>query len=297
VSGNNNEEDPGNRITRRPAYERLCKAGELASAIVDGGEATGSVDSSREPSRRISSGRETIFMPAKPIHGKKLNQAANDLTAGRGASIPRILLAAGQPLVAGALAKLLEPEFQVVCHAADGRALLESAAKLKPNVVILDLTILQLNGVDSGRRLKEILPNAKIVVLSAAEDSDVATRVVRSWASAFLLKNSPPGELVDAVREVLKGKSYATPRRQDQNLDGRSVSHESSAPTKSLTARQREVLQLLVEGRTMREAATILGVTPRTVAFHKYKIMHEFGLTNNSDLVRLAIKTHLIPAP
>jgi DNA-binding NarL/FixJ family response regulator len=270
--------------------------GELALAFGNGEDATGSVDSSREPSRRITSGRETIFMPGKPTPGKKLNQAVRDSSAGAGPSKPRILLADSQPLVAAALAKLLEPEFEVVCHVADGRALLESAAKLKPNVVILDLTIPQLNGMDSDRRLKEILPNAKIVVLSAAEDSDVAAKVVRSWASAFLLKNFATGELVEAVREVLKGKSYAT-LRPDQKLDGRFVSHESSAPTKSLTARQREVLQLLAEGRTMKEAASVLGVTPRTVAFHKYRIMHEFGLKNNSDVVRLAIKAHLILAP
>jgi DNA-binding NarL/FixJ family response regulator len=205
---------------------------------------------------------------------------------------PRVLVADDHTLVAEALAKLLAPEFEIVGLVSDGRTLLEAALKTQPHVVILDLSMPRMNGMDAGQRLKELLPNAKIVVLTATEDYDLAAEVIHSWAAGFVLKKSASRELLHAVREVLKGKSYVTvdlPRPRAHEA------HSTRAP--SLTMRQREVLQLLAEGRTMKETATILGVSARTVAFHKYKIMREFGLKNNSDLMRLAIKAHLIPPP
>jgi DNA-binding NarL/FixJ family response regulator len=235
-------------------------------------------------------------MLAKPGLGKQQNQSAPGPTVSTSPWKPRILVADHNTLVAEGLAKLLEPEFEVVGLVVDGRALFESASRLRPNVVILDLSMPQFGGEDSGRRLKELLPAAKIVVLSASEDHKIATEALHSWASAFLLEKSAPREIVDAVREVLKGNSYST-LRLDLDLEGRAVSDERLRQSRDLTVRQREVLQLLAEGRTMKEVANILGVTPRTVAFHKYKIMQRLGLKNNSDLVRLAIRAHLIPAP
>jgi DNA-binding NarL/FixJ family response regulator len=235
-------------------------------------------------------------MLAKPGLGKEQNQTTQAPTASTSPWKSRILVADHNTMVAEGLAKLLEPEFEIVGLVVDGRALFESASRLRPNVVILDLSMPEFGGEDSGRRLKQLLPAAKIVVLSSIEDHKMATEVLHSWASAFILKRSAPREIVEAVREVLKGNSYSTVRL-DQESEVRGVSDERLRQSRDLTVRQREVLQLLAEGRTMKEVANILGVTARTVAFHKYKIMQRLGLKNNSDLVRLAIRAHLIPAP
>ena len=209
---------------------------------------------------------------------------------------PRILIADDHTLVATAFAKLLEPEFEVVGQVADGRALLEQAAKLKPSIVILDLGMPLLNGLDAGERLKEVAPQAKIIVLTVSEDADVAAEALNRWASGFLLKKSAAAELTKAVREVSKGASYVTPVMKKKLVD-RFERDPRAEQVKILTRRQREVLQLLAEGRTMKEVADVLHVTPRTVAFHKYRIMDEFGLKTNSELFLLAIKEHIVEQP
>jgi DNA-binding NarL/FixJ family response regulator len=209
---------------------------------------------------------------------------------------PRILIADDHTLVATAFAKLLEPDFEVLGQVADGRALLEQAAKLKPSIVILDLGMPLLNGLDAGERLKEAAPDAKIIVVTVNEDSDVAAEALHHWASGFLLKKSAAAELTKAVREVSKGNSYVTPFMTKKLVD-KFVRDPRADQVKILTRRQREVLQLLAEGRTMKEVAYVLNVTPRTVAFHKYRIMEEFGLKTNSDLFLLAIKEHVIQQP
>ena len=206
---------------------------------------------------------------------------------------PRILLADDHTLVVEAFTKLLEPHFQVVGTAADGRVLLEKAEELRPDVIVLDLSMPVLNGFEAGERLKKLLPNAKLLVLTATEDTEVAADVLRSWASGFLLKKSASAELVKAIQEVLKGRSYIT-THMTQNLLDKFVRDPKIHNAKTLTPRQREVLQLLAEGRTMKEAADVLQVTPRTVAFHKYKIMEDFNLKTNSDLLRFALKQRLI---
>jgi DNA-binding NarL/FixJ family response regulator len=206
---------------------------------------------------------------------------------------PRILLADDHTLVVEAFTKLLEPHFQVVGTAADGRVLLEKAEELRPDVIVLDLSMPVLNGFEAGERLKKSLPNAKLLVLTATEDTEVAADVLRSWASGFLLKKSASAELVKAIQEVLKGRSYIT-THMTQNLLDKFVRDPKIHNAKTLTPRQREVLQLLAEGRTMKEAADVLQVTPRTVAFHKYKIMEDFNLKTNSDLLRFALKQRLI---
>src|SRR5580765_1966438 len=206
---------------------------------------------------------------------------------------PRILLADDHTLVVEAFTKLLEPHFQVVGTAADGRVLLEKAEELRPDVIVLDLSMPVLNGFEAGERLKKSLPNAKLLVLTATEDTEVAADVLRGWASGFLLKKSASAELVKAIQEVLKGRSYIT-THMTQNLLDKFVRDPKIHNAKTLTPRQREVLQLLAEGRTMKEAADVLQVTPRTVAFHKYKIMEDFNLKTNSDLLRFALKQRLI---
>jgi DNA-binding NarL/FixJ family response regulator len=188
---------------------------------------------------------------------------------------------------------LLEAQFEIVGTVSNGRELLDVAPKLKPDVVILDLGMPLLNGQDAGERLKEVLPNTKVIVLTMNEDAEIAAASLEKWASGFLLKNSAGTELIRAIRDVLNGKSYVTPRIA-QKLFERFVRDPRTERTKLLTSRQREVLQLLAEGLTMKEAADVLHVTPRTIAFHKYKIMDEFGLKTNSDLLRFAIKQGVI---
>jgi DNA-binding NarL/FixJ family response regulator len=206
---------------------------------------------------------------------------------------PHVLIADDHTLVVEAFKKLIEPNFEVVGTVSNGRDLLDVAPKLKPDVVLLDLGMPLLNGQDAGERLKTLLPKAKVIVLTMNEDSEIAAAAIEKWASGFLLKNSAGSELIHAIKEVLKGKSYVTPRIAKKLFD-RFVRDPRTERTKHLTSRQREVLQLLAEGRTMKEAADVLHVTPRTIAFHKYKIMDEFGLKTNSDLLRFAMKERLI---
>ena len=208
---------------------------------------------------------------------------------------PRLLLADDHNLVVEAFTKLLEPDFEIVGIAADGRSLLKKAPELKPDVVILDLGMPLLNGMDAGRELKKLLPQTKIVVLTMSEDFDLATEALRHWASAYLLKKSAASELVKAIREVLKGGTYVTPRVAQRMLEN-FIRDPRSDREKTLTPRQREVLQLLAEGRSMQEAAAELQLTRRTIAFHKYRIMQEYGLRTNVDFLRFAMKQQVVPA-
>ena len=208
---------------------------------------------------------------------------------------PRLLLADDHTLILDAFKKLLEPEFEVVGTVTDGRALLLAAPQLRPDVAVIDLGMPLLNGIDAGRELKRLLPNIRIIVLTMSEDFDLASFALRRWASGYLLKKSAGEELVRAVREVLKGKSYVTPFVA-KRLAEEFVRDPRTDRMKHLTPRQREVLQLLAEGRTMKEAAAVLNVSTRTIAFHKYRIMEEFGLKTNSDLVRFAIKERILTA-
>jgi DNA-binding NarL/FixJ family response regulator len=209
---------------------------------------------------------------------------------------PRILLADDHTMVAQAFVKFLEPDFNIVGYVLDGHALLKSAVELKPDVVILDLGMPLLNGFDAGRQIKEMRPNTKIIVLTATEDAEVAAEALHNWASGFVLKKSAAEELVKAIREALKGKKYIS-KHMEQKLQDKFVRDPRAGHAKALTPRQRQVLQLLAEGRTMKEAAHVLHVTPRTVAFHKYRIMEEFGIKSNSDLILLAIREHIIGQP
>jgi DNA-binding NarL/FixJ family response regulator len=202
---------------------------------------------------------------------------------------PRVMLADDHTLVVDAFRRLLEPEFEIVGTAADGHELLERAPELRPDVVVVDLGMPLLNGMDAGMELKRVLPNIKIVVLTIADDSEIAALALRQWASGYVLKTSAAWELAKAIREVLKGNSYVTPHIA-QKLADEFVRDPRLDRIKSLTPRQREILQLLAEGRSMNETGAILNIRTRTVAFHKYRIMKEFGLKTNADLVAFAIR-------
>ena len=205
----------------------------------------------------------------------------------------RILLADDHTLVVEAFKRLLEPECQVVGTAADGRSLLRAAPQLKPDLVLVDLNMPLLNGLDASEQLKQILPKVKIIVLTMNEDPEIAADTMEKWASGYLLKKSAGSELLKAVRDVMRGRKYVTPalRKAIAEIAARDSRSESA---RALTPRQREVLQLLAEGHTMKEAAAILNVATRTVAYHKYRIMQDFGLENNSELLRFAMKHRLL---
>ncbi len=206
---------------------------------------------------------------------------------------PSVLLADDHTMVLEAFKKLLDPEFDVVGTVSDGRALLSVAPSLKPEVIVLDLGMPELSGMEAGAQLKKLLPHVKLIVLTMNEDPDVANEALRRWASGYLLKKSAGAELIKAIREVLHGRTYITPRVA-QRLEDQFVRDPRPIQKRALTSRQKEVLQLLAEGRTMRETADVLHVTPRTVAFHKYRIMEDFGLRTTSDLVKFAIRERVI---
>jgi len=204
----------------------------------------------------------------------------------------RILIADDHTLIVEAFKSLLDKEFDVAV-VSDGQELLEKALELKPDVILVDIGLPRLSGVEAGRQIHEILPACKIIVVTMYDDVAVSADALQNWASGYLLKTSAASELSLAVREVLKGNRFVTAevkhRLRDEFIRDPRTSRE-----RTLTARQREVLRVLAEGHTMKEAAELLHVTPRTIAFHNYRIMEEFGLKSNSELVRLAIKNRII---
>src|SRR3954467_9925726 len=164
---------------------------------------------------------------------------------------PRVLLADDHALLLGAFEKLLSPECEVVGMVTDGRALVDEALKVKPDAIVLDVTMPKLNGLDAGRQIKAQLPRTRLVFVTMNEDPDLAAEAFRIGASAYLLKRSAASELLVAIREVMKGRSYATPLITE-GMVGSFMNHGSEAPSRQLTLRQREVLQLLAEGLSMK---------------------------------------------
>src|SRR5688500_1953225 len=188
-------------------------------------------------------------------------------------SRPRVLLADDHELFLAALEKLLGDECVVVGHAHDGHALLAAAEELDPDVIVLDIAMPSLNGLDAARRLQHILPNSKLVFLTMHEDPDLVADAFRAGASGYLLKRSAATELSIAIREVLDGRPYVTPLVTGALVESLLRSDSHPPPAVELTTRQREILQLLSQGCSMKQAAAVLNLTPRTVAFHKYKVM------------------------
>ncbi len=207
----------------------------------------------------------------------------------------RVLLADDHTLLLEAFEKLLEPDFTVVGAVSDGRALLAAAAELKPDVIVLDIAMPLLNGLDAARQIKKTMPAIKLIFLTMNEDPNLASEAFRIGASGYLLKTSAASELSKAINEALCGRSYVTPHITQGMMESfiRRPGDDRDAP--QLTHRQREVLQLLAEGRSMKEAAKILKITPRTVAFHKYRLMDQLHLKTNADLIQFAIKEGMIP--
>jgi DNA-binding NarL/FixJ family response regulator len=207
---------------------------------------------------------------------------------------PRVLLADDHQMLVDALKSVLEPRCEVVGTVNNGRALLEKAPTLQPEVIVLDIAMPEMNGLTAARHLKHSVPRAKLVFLTMNEDPQLVGEAFRAGASAFLLKQAAASELIDAVEKVLTGGSYVTPhaaKGQDNIFLREPQAREKAAEP---TLRQREVIQLLAEGHSMKEAAHILKITTRTVASHKYGVMELLQLKTNAALVRYAIKHSII---
>src|SRR5262245_9626238 len=205
---------------------------------------------------------------------------------------PRVLLADDHALLLGAFEKLLAAECEIVGQVLDGRALVAAAESLKPDVIVLDISMPLLNGLDAGRQIKRQAPYVKLVFLTMNEDPELAAEAFRAGASGYVLKRSATSELATAIREAMQGRSYITPLITGNLVD--SLLHGDGTPGNNLTARQREVLQLLAEGRSMKEVATVLNLTPRTVAFHKYEMMKRLNVTSTAELIQYAVKHHIV---
>ncbi len=206
----------------------------------------------------------------------------------------RLLIADDHTLLAEACKSLLEPEFEVVGIVDNGRALLRMAGELKPEVVIVDIAMPQLNGLDAADQIKRLLPATKLVFLTMNMSPEVAAEAFRRGASGYVVKSSAAEELVIAIRRALRSESYMSPSITKETVDYLLRSGSSYAGEKHITARQSEILQLLAEGKSMKEVAGVLNLRPGTVAFHKYRMMETLGLKTNAELLQYAIKHHLV---
>ncbi len=207
--------------------------------------------------------------------------------------MPRVVIADDHNLIVDAFRKLLEPTCDVVGTVADGRALLTAARDLRPDVIVLDVAMPLLNGLDAGQAIKKMDPSIKLVYVTAYEDPDIAAQALRV-GSGYLLKRSAGAELVTAIREATQQRSYVTPLITDGVVRSLIRGGHSEGNSEELTARQREVLQLLAEGKSMKEVAGILHIAPATVAFHKYRMMDQLGIRTSAELVRFAVQRHLV---
>jgi DNA-binding NarL/FixJ family response regulator len=208
---------------------------------------------------------------------------------------PRVLVADDHRMMAEGLKRLLDPEFELVGIVEDGIALVEATKKLRPDLIIADITMPRLNGLDAVAKVNKEYPSIKIIILTMHREVAYARRALDAGASGFLLKHSAPDELVTAMRAALAGKTYLTPALAGEVLQ--EIKQDPKAardPVTLLTPRQREVIQLVAEGRSAKEIAGILSISARTAEFHKYKLMETLGLHTNSELTHFAIKHGIV---
>jgi DNA-binding NarL/FixJ family response regulator len=204
----------------------------------------------------------------------------------------RILLADDHLLVLEGFRRILEGQYELVGTVEDGRALLETAKELQPDIVILDISMPLLNGIDAAGQLKKICPHAKIIIVTMHADTEYVRSAFEAGATAYVLKRSAADELEQAIRMAVTGHSYITPLITKDMLNVfLSKSSETAAEAPILTIRQREVLQLLVEGRTAKEIANLLNVSSRTIEFHKSQILTRLNLHTTAELIKYAL-TH-----
>lgn len=204
---------------------------------------------------------------------------------------PRVLLADDHMLVIDGLRRILEPECEIVGAVEDGRALLAAAVELKPDIVLLDISMPLLNGVEAARMLRKTLPATKLIFVTMHADATYVTGAFRAGASGYVLKRCASMELVSAIQQVLKGRTYITPLvRKDVLGDAPGSPLWPGEENGELTARQREVVQLVAEGHPLKEIATILNVSVKTVTFHKSNVMRRLGLRSTAELTKYALE-------
>lgn len=206
---------------------------------------------------------------------------------------PRVLIADDHQLLADACRKMLEPEFQVLGVVTDGRALVKAALAQKPEVVLLDISMPLLNGLDAGEQIKQKLPNTKLVFMTMNLRPDIAAEAFRRGASAYVLKQAAAEELLTAIRKVLRGESYLSSLVARETVTYL-LNNADANKEKQITKRQSEILQLLAEGHSMKQVAAILDLKPGTVAFHKYRMMETLGIKTNAELLEYALKRQMI---
>jgi DNA-binding NarL/FixJ family response regulator len=207
----------------------------------------------------------------------------------------RILIADDHRLLAEACKKMLEPEFEVVGIVTDGRALVRAALELRPDVAIIDVGLPYLNGLDAAERIRRNkLISVKLIFLTVNSDPEVAAEAFRRGASGYVLKHSGAEEFISAIHKVLHRESYLSPLIARETLSYLLNQSAQQAVEKKITTRQAEILQLLAEGHLMKQIADTLAIAPATVAFHKYRMMERLGTPTNADLLRYAIRHHMI---
>ncbi len=208
---------------------------------------------------------------------------------------PRVLLADDHKIVLEGLKNLLEPEFELVGTVEDGRALLDATKNLHPDVIIVDISMPMLNGIEAVRKIKKMSPNIKVVFLTMHPDVSYASEAFEAGASGYVLKHSASSELVTAINEVISGRTYVTPMIAGELMSSyRDGTHKRNDALIKLSGRQREVLQLLAEGKVAKEVGGILNISTRTVEFHKYKMMENLAINSSAELVQFAIKHGIV---
>lgn len=208
---------------------------------------------------------------------------------------PRIIIADDHKMVAELFREVLSPEFDVVAMVADGQELVTTAARLKPDVVLADIAMPVLNGLDAGQQVKEIVsPTTKIIIVTMNPDPEIAAEAFRRGMSGYVVKTCDSSELINAIKDVLRGRTYLSSGvSRDDVAVLRWQNKKFVDEQQRLTPRQIEVLELLVQGRRMKEIGQRLNLSARTVAFHKYRIMEVLGAKSNADLIKYAVRNHI----
>ena len=206
---------------------------------------------------------------------------------------PRVLLADDHRIVAEGLKGLLSEEFELVGIVEDGRALVKAARELRPEVIVADISMPQMNGIDALAHLKRDNPGVRVVFLTMHRDVAYARRALEAGAIGFVLKHSAPAELVVAVRAALQGRTFIAPDLAAEIF--RTGESKEADPIAAMTPRQREILQLLVEGKSAKEIASALNLSARTVEDHKYRLMESLHIDNSAELIHFAIKHGIVP--
>ncbi len=205
----------------------------------------------------------------------------------------RIILADDHLLIMDAVKSLLEPEYEIVGKFPNGEELVNAAVELSPDVVILDVCMPTVNGLIACTRLRTLMPKLKVIFLTMNQDAETAGEAFRAGANGYVLKTSAATELAAAIREVLHGGYFATPSLTEGMIGSFVQNFKKMRPANDLTTRQKEVLQLLIEGRSMKQVARVLNITPRTVAFHKYSMMEHLNITSSAELISYALASQL----